>query len=72
MANGLPYDYCQLNWRHWIIRANDAVVSDVNGEAVIGMVGCDLCGIFLMFCIFCRYSMNLLMCLTCTDGFAVR
>ncbi|KAI6695968.1 hypothetical protein NL676_023678 [Syzygium grande] len=37
MANGLPYDYCQLNWRHWIIRANDAVVSDVNGEAVIGM-----------------------------------
>ncbi|XP_056171314.1 F-box protein SKIP16 [Syzygium oleosum] len=36
MSNGLPYDFCQLNWRHWIIRANDAVVSDVNGEAVIG------------------------------------
>ncbi|KAJ0035881.1 hypothetical protein Pint_25845 [Pistacia integerrima] len=25
--------------RHWVIRANDVVVSDIGGEAVIGMVG---------------------------------
>ncbi|KAF8014106.1 hypothetical protein BT93_H0063 [Corymbia citriodora subsp. variegata] len=36
MVNGMPCDSCQLYLRHWIIRANDAVVSDVNGEAVIG------------------------------------
>lgn len=34
--NGMTFNSCQLYWRHWIIRANDAVVSDVNGEAVIG------------------------------------
>ncbi|KAK7262600.1 hypothetical protein RJT34_30175 [Clitoria ternatea] len=34
--NGMSFSSCQLHWRHWIIRANDIVVSDVNGEAVIG------------------------------------
>ncbi|KAF7824341.1 F-box protein SKIP16 [Senna tora] len=34
--NGMSFNTCQLYWRHWIIRANDVVVSDVNGEAVIG------------------------------------
>ncbi|KAI3832070.1 hypothetical protein MKX03_008949 [Papaver bracteatum] len=34
--DGMPFSSCQLYWRHWIIRADDAVVSDVNGEAVIG------------------------------------
>jgi F-box protein 3 len=38
VINGMSHSSCQLYWRHWIIRANDAVVSDVNGEAVIGMV----------------------------------
>lgn len=37
VINGMSHSSCQLYWRHWIIRANDAVVSDVNGEAVIGM-----------------------------------
>ncbi|CAK9151924.1 unnamed protein product [Ilex paraguariensis] len=36
VINGIPFNSCQLYWRHWIIRANDAVVSDVKGEAVIG------------------------------------
>ncbi|KAL6532042.1 F-box protein skip16 [Orobanche gracilis] len=36
IVNGLRFSSCQLYWRHWIIRANRAVVSDVNGEAVIG------------------------------------
>ncbi|MCL7031890.1 hypothetical protein MKW94_028846 [Papaver nudicaule] len=35
-VNGMPFNSCQLYWRHWIIRADDDVVSDVNGEAVIG------------------------------------
>ncbi|KAG4973903.1 hypothetical protein AAZX31_11G123900 [Glycine max] len=34
--NGMSFSSCQLHWRHWIIRANDIVISDVNGEAVIG------------------------------------
>ncbi|XP_022722495.1 F-box protein SKIP16-like [Durio zibethinus] len=34
--NGMTFSSCQLNWRHWIIRANEAIVSNVNGEAVIG------------------------------------
>ncbi|RVW91948.1 F-box protein SKIP16 [Vitis vinifera] len=38
IVNGTSFGSCQLNWRHWIIRANDHVVSDVNGEAVIGKV----------------------------------
>nr|AFK42529.1 unknown [Lotus japonicus] len=37
IINGMSFSSCQLHWRHWIIRANDIVVSDVNGEAVIGM-----------------------------------
>ncbi|KAL6528072.1 F-box protein skip16 [Orobanche hederae] len=36
VVNGLRFSSCQLSWRHWIVRANHAVVSDVNGEAVIG------------------------------------
>ncbi|GFP95801.1 F-box protein skip16 [Phtheirospermum japonicum] len=36
IINGLTFSSCQLHWRHWIIRANDAIVSDINGEAVIG------------------------------------
>ncbi|KAL2230397.1 UNVERIFIED_CONTAM: F-box protein SKIP16 [Sesamum indicum] len=36
VINGMTFSSCQLYWRHWIIRANDAIVSDVNGEAVIG------------------------------------
>ncbi|KAH6816046.1 SKP1/ASK-interacting protein 16 [Perilla frutescens var. frutescens] len=36
VLNGVTFSSCQLYWRHWIIRANDAIVSDVNGEAVIG------------------------------------
>lgn len=35
--NGQYFNCCQLHWRHWIIRANNTVVSNVNGEAVIGM-----------------------------------
>lgn len=66
MANGIPYNFCQLHRRHWTIRANDAVVSDVNAEAVIGKVECDLCGIFLMFCIFGRYNVHLLTCILWT------
>jgi F-box protein 3 len=38
IINGLPFFSCQLQRRHWIIRANDRVVSDVSGEAVIGKV----------------------------------
>ncbi|XP_022874657.1 F-box protein SKIP16-like [Olea europaea var. sylvestris] len=36
VINGMKFSSCQLYWRHWTIRANDAVVSNVNGEAVIG------------------------------------
>ncbi|KAA8531426.1 hypothetical protein F0562_006221 [Nyssa sinensis] len=36
IVNGMFFSSCQLYRRHWIIRANDVVVSDVNGEAVIG------------------------------------
>ncbi|KAL4632193.1 hypothetical protein ACB092_04G034300 [Castanea dentata] len=36
VINGIPFSSCQLKWRHWIIRANDLVESDVNGAAVIG------------------------------------
>ncbi|XP_058102487.1 F-box protein SKIP16-like isoform X2 [Magnolia sinica] len=39
ILDGVNYPSCQLYWRQWIIRANDAVVSDVNGAAVIGKVG---------------------------------
>ncbi|CAL5211591.1 unnamed protein product [Lathyrus oleraceus] len=37
VINGMTYRSCQLYWRHWIIHANDVVVSDIDGEAVIGM-----------------------------------
>ncbi|MQM09397.1 hypothetical protein Taro_042265 [Colocasia esculenta] len=36
ILDGIHYDSCQLYSRHWIIRSNDAVVSDLRGEAVIG------------------------------------
>ncbi|KAM7465275.1 hypothetical protein LguiB_012837 [Lonicera macranthoides] len=36
IVNGMPFGTCQLYWRRWLIRANDDVLSDVNGEAVIG------------------------------------
>ncbi|KAL7145501.1 hypothetical protein ABFS83_07G088800 [Erythranthe nasuta] len=36
VVSGVKYSSCQLYWRHWLIRANDDVVDDVNGEAVIG------------------------------------
>ncbi|CAA0839363.1 F-box protein SKIP16 [Striga hermonthica] len=36
IINGLTFSSCQLHWRHWIIRSRDVVVSDINGEAVIG------------------------------------
>ncbi|XP_043705896.1 F-box protein SKIP16 isoform X2 [Telopea speciosissima] len=36
IINGASFGSCQLYWRHWIIRSNDTVMSDVNGEAVIG------------------------------------
>ncbi|XP_065867218.1 F-box protein SKIP16 [Euphorbia lathyris] len=34
--NGLYFNSCQLQKRHWIIRVNDNVISDVGGEGVIG------------------------------------
>ncbi|KAJ9556773.1 hypothetical protein OSB04_011387, partial [Centaurea solstitialis] len=34
--HSMPFESCQLYWRHWIIKANENVVADVNGEAVIG------------------------------------
>ncbi|XP_050372876.1 F-box protein SKIP16 [Argentina anserina] len=34
--NGMTFNSCQLLSRHWLIRANDVVVANVNGEAVIG------------------------------------
>ncbi|KAF9611757.1 hypothetical protein IFM89_034940 [Coptis chinensis] len=36
IANGTTFPSCQLYWRHWIIRGKDGVVSEVDGEAVIG------------------------------------
>ncbi|XP_041011655.1 F-box protein SKIP16-like [Juglans microcarpa x Juglans regia] len=36
IIHGVPFSSCQLHRRHWIIRANDHIVSDVNAEAVIG------------------------------------
>ncbi|KAH7572835.1 hypothetical protein JRO89_XS03G0021700 [Xanthoceras sorbifolium] len=36
IINGMTFSSCQLHWRHWTIRANNVVVSDVNAEAVIG------------------------------------
>lgn len=36
VLGGVHYSSCQLYSRHWIIRSKDNVVSEVNGEAVIG------------------------------------
>ncbi|XVF84375.1 hypothetical protein PTKIN_Ptkin17bG0031600 [Pterospermum kingtungense] len=36
IIDGKTFNSCQLNWRHWIIHANEDIVSDVDGEAVIG------------------------------------
>ncbi|KAK9288490.1 hypothetical protein L1049_016949 [Liquidambar formosana] len=36
IINRMSFSSCQLYWRHWIICANDVVVADVGGEAVIG------------------------------------
>ncbi|XP_021628434.2 F-box protein SKIP16 [Manihot esculenta] len=36
IVNGMHFSSCQLQKRHWIIRANGNVVSDVNAEGVIG------------------------------------
>ncbi|XP_050214184.1 F-box protein SKIP16 [Mercurialis annua] len=36
IINGMYFSSCQLQKRHWIIRANDIVESDVAGEGVIG------------------------------------
>ncbi|XP_010522171.1 PREDICTED: F-box protein SKIP16 [Tarenaya hassleriana] len=37
ILNGIHHSSCQLHMRHWLIRANNAIIDDVNGEAVIGM-----------------------------------
>ncbi|XP_077228071.1 SKP1/ASK-interacting protein 16 [Tasmannia lanceolata] len=34
--DGMYFNSCQLYWRRWINRANDVILSEVNGEAVIG------------------------------------
>ncbi|KAJ6866050.1 F-box protein SKIP16-like isoform X2 [Populus alba x Populus x berolinensis] len=36
IINGMRFSSCQLHLRHWVIRADDTVVSNVNSEAVIG------------------------------------
>ncbi|KAL5998020.1 F-box protein skip16 [Asimina triloba] len=36
MLDGVCHQSCQLYWRHWIIHANDTVVSEVSDAAVIG------------------------------------
>lgn len=36
IINGMNFSSCQLNSRHWIVHANEAIVSTVNAEAVIG------------------------------------
>ncbi|XWS35297.1 hypothetical protein CRYUN_Cryun21dG0113900 [Craigia yunnanensis] len=38
IINGMTFSSCQLNWRHWIIRANEDIATYVNGEAVMGKV----------------------------------
>lgn len=38
ILKGTTHSSCQLYWRHWSIRADDAVIDTVNGEAVIGKV----------------------------------
>ncbi|CAI9108654.1 OLC1v1008315C3 [Oldenlandia corymbosa var. corymbosa] len=36
IINGMKFGSCQLYWRNWVIRANDTVVDNFNGEGVIG------------------------------------
>nr|XP_027117529.1 F-box protein SKIP16-like isoform X1 [Coffea arabica] len=36
IISGMNFGSCQLYWRHWVIRIGDAVVDNVNGEAVFG------------------------------------
>ncbi|PSR98303.1 F-box protein [Actinidia chinensis var. chinensis] len=36
IINGLSFTSCQLYWRHLFFHANDDLISDVEGEAVIG------------------------------------
>ncbi|XP_011011512.1 PREDICTED: F-box protein SKIP16-like isoform X2 [Populus euphratica] len=36
IINGMHFSSCQLHLRHWVISANDTVVSNINAEAVIG------------------------------------
>ncbi|KAK1270494.1 F-box protein SKIP16 [Acorus gramineus] len=36
ILDGMYHSSCQLQSRHWIIRAGDAVIGDLKGEAVIG------------------------------------
>ncbi|XP_052207560.1 F-box protein SKIP16 [Diospyros lotus] len=36
IINGLSFTSCQLYRRQWTIRANDTIISEANGEAVIG------------------------------------
>ncbi|XP_038898580.1 F-box protein SKIP16 isoform X1 [Benincasa hispida] len=36
IINGITFNSCQLHLRHWIVLANDYLVSRVDGEAVIG------------------------------------
>nr|XP_043628167.1 F-box protein SKIP16 [Erigeron canadensis] len=36
VVHGMSHESCQLYRRHWIIKTNDQVVDDVDGEAVIG------------------------------------
>lgn len=38
IISGMNFGSCQLYWRHWAIRIGDAVVDNVDGEAVIGKV----------------------------------
>jgi len=38
IINGMRFSSCQLHLRHWVISADDTVVSNVNAEAVIGKV----------------------------------
>jgi F-box protein 3 len=38
IINGMHFSSCQLHLRHWVISANDTVLTNVNAEAVIGKV----------------------------------
>lgn len=50
MLDGSYYSSCQLYSRHWIIRSKDVIVSNVQGEAVIGKV------YFLLLWYYCNWS----------------